>query len=314
MRALFFFLLGASLRASTPVSVEEIIHRSVEANQRDWNASPSFAHQEREVERKDGTVTDRAYQVITMDGTPYRRLIAIDGNALPPARERQEVQKEKQELARRRAETAEERKTRIEKYQKSRQQENLLMTQMAVAFTFHLAGEENVNGRPAYVLIAQPKADYRPINHEAKVLTGMRGKLWIDKEHFHWAKVEAEVIHAVTFAGFLARVEPGTRFLLEKEPVGEDIWQAKLFEVRVQASILFWSHNSVTTDTFRDYQKREMSRLETPSALEIQLQAQKIQHVPQGDDGEQPVPVDNQQPGQPGAAHLAERRDGVGVR
>ena len=128
------------------------------------------------------------------------------------------------------------------------------MSQMAIAFTFHLAGEENVAGRPAYVLIASPKPGYRPINRQAKVLIGMQGKMLIDKHEFHWAKVEAEVIHPVTFAGFLARVGPGTRFELEKEPVNGTlrgtIWQPKRFEVHVAASVLFWQRNSTTIDTF----------------------------------------------------------------
>ena len=300
---------------SVKLPVDEIIQRSVQANERDWKAGPTFEHQERDVEKKDGQVTDRTYQVVTMDGTPYKRLIAIDGHPLSAARERQEMQKEKQELARRRSETPEERRARIDKWQKNRQQENLLMTQMVTALTFHLAGEEDINGRPAYVLTAEPNPNYRPINREAKVLTGMRGKLWIDKQDFHWAKVEAEVIHPVTFGGFLARVDPGTRFLLEKEPVGDDIWQAKRFEMHVAASILFWGRNSAETDTYRDYQKGELSGLQTrPSALEVELETQKLEQIAQCDDGQQPVAVDHQQAGEAGAAHLCQRRDGVGVR
>jgi hypothetical protein len=247
-------LFSATLRAATPLSAEEIMRRSVAVNERDFQAEPSFSHQDHEIETKDGATTDRTYESVMMEGTPYARLIAENGRPLSPQRQREEQQKEVRERERRRSESFGDRERRIQKYREDREHDHLLMAQMAVAFTFHLAGEEIVAGHPAYVLIATPKPGYRPVNRQAKVLIGMQGKLWIDKEQFHWAKVEAEVIRPVTFAGFLARVGPGTRFELEKEPVaGTAVWQPQRFEVHVAASVLFWQRNSTTVDTFSDY-------------------------------------------------------------
>jgi len=188
-----------------------------------------------------------------MEGSPYRRLMAIDGQPLLPAKQRQEDQKERRELVHRRSETPEEREARIRKYEKERDQDHLLMAQMASAFKFHLVGEDTIAGHRTYILDAEPDPDYKPVNREAKVLTGMRGKLWIDQDQFHWAKVEAEVIHPVTFGGFLAKVGPGTRFILENEPVSGGTWQPKEFSVQVRSSILFWQHNSSSTDEYSDY-------------------------------------------------------------
>lgn len=83
----------------------------------------------------------------------------------------------------------------------------------------------------------------------------MKGKLWVDVEHYHWLKVEAEVIHTVTFVGFLARVGPGTQFELEKQPVGGGIWLPQRFEERVSASVLFWQRRFSTTDLFSGYRR-----------------------------------------------------------
>lgn len=207
--------MAVSLHAGTEMAAQEIIRRSVEANQKDWNAAPSYAHREREVETKGEEKTDRSWDVTMMDGSPYRRLVAVDGQPLPATRQRQEKQKQARELARRQAEPADERQLRIQKYQKDREHDHLLMTQMEVAFDFRLIGEDTVAGHPVYVLDAEPKRGYKPVNREAKVLTGMKGKLWVDKDGFHWAKVEAEVVRPVTFAGFLAKVGPGTKFVLE---------------------------------------------------------------------------------------------------
>ncbi len=276
------------------------MRRSVAVNERDWQAEPCFSHQEHEIEKKDGETLDHTYEVIMMDGTPYQRLIAENGRPLSPARQGQEEEKEAKERARRRSESLDERSRRIAKYRDDREHDNVLMSQMAVAFTFRLAGEENVAGRPAYVLIASPKPGYRPINRQAKVLIGMQGKMFIDKQDFHWAKVEAEVIHTVTFAGFLARVGPGTRFELENEPVNGTlrgtIWQPRRFEVHVAASVLFWERNSTTIDTYRDYRSETASgrKVGVRSAFDIHLELKKIQQIAQRDNRQQPVPIHHQ--------------------
>ncbi len=290
---LFLFAGSVALCLGAQLAPEEIIRRSIAANERDWQASPNYSNLDRTIEKKDDETSDKTYRVIMMDGSPYRELVAEGGQPLTPARQRQEEQKEKRELARRRAEVPEERQARIRKYQKEREQDHLLMTQMAVAFHFRLSGRDTIGGRSVYVLDAEPKADYRPPTREAKVLTGMKGRLWIDSEKFHWARVEAEVIHPVTFGGFLAKVGPGTKFVLEKEPVGNDVWQPKQFSVAVCASILFWSHNSTTVDTFSEYRQGGAlaeSGSPGPGAFQFQLEGQKIEQVLQSDD-RQKMPV-----------------------
>jgi hypothetical protein len=60
---------------------------------------------------------------------------------------------------------------------------------------FTLAGTQSVGAYQTYVLEANPRPGYRPNSAAAKVLTGMRGSLWIDQTSFRWVRVEAEVIH-----------------------------------------------------------------------------------------------------------------------
>jgi len=88
-----------------------------------------------------------------------------------------------------------------------------------------------------YVLDAAPNPHYRPPVEKARALTGMRGRMWIDKVNHHWAKVEAEVDKPVEFGLFIARVKPGTTFELEQMPVG-GVWLPKRFIQTVNASVL----------------------------------------------------------------------------
>jgi hypothetical protein len=234
---------------------EEIVRRSVIANENDWRAEPSYSHLDRTVETKDGEITDRTYEVRMLDGSPYRRLTAIGGDPISTTRRQQEDQQEKHELARRRGESPEQRQARIDKYRKDRDHDHLLMVQMAAAFKFKLSGEDTLDGHRVYILDATPNPSYRPPNREAKVLAGMRGKLWVDAERFHWVKVEAEVTHTVTFGGFIAKVGPGTMFELENAPVDADTWLPKTFSMHVRESILLWQRNSNVRDEFSDYRR-----------------------------------------------------------
>jgi hypothetical protein len=129
------------------------------------------------------------------------------------------------------------------------------MGQMAKAFDYTLTGEETVNGRRCFVLSATPKPSYQPINRDTRVLKGMRGRLWIDEQDYQWVKVHAEVFRPVAFGLFIAHVQLATEFTLEQRPVEGNLWLPSHFEVRVNASVLWWSRNSVDDETYTDYRR-----------------------------------------------------------
>jgi hypothetical protein len=274
---------SAFLRGGVEPSAEEIVRLSVQTNERDWQAEPGFTFDDREVTNKGERETDETHAVVMLDGSPYNRLIAVNGQPLSDEQQRQEMAKQQRELKRRCAESAAARRERIARYREERAHEHQLMAQMTIALEFTLSGEETIDGHRAYVLTATPKPGYRPIDRESKVLTGMQGKLWVDEEQYHWIKVEAEVIHSVSFLGFLARVEPGTRFELEKAPI-DGLWLPKRFEESVAASVLLWQKRSTTIDTFTNYHGDSGLQPQTSAGFHVHLQAQEIEQVAQGHD------------------------------
>jgi hypothetical protein len=191
-----------------------------------------------------------------IDCSPYQRLIEINGEPLDAAQRLAEAQKEQRERRRRAHESAEERKTRIAKYERDRRRDNQMMNQLSVAFTFKLVGTQTVRGFNVYDLKATPRPGYRPVNMSSQVLPGMTGELWIDQKTFQWVKVTAQVIHPVSIEGFLAQVEPGTHFELERSPVGDgSAWLVSHFAMSSNAKVLYmFSHSSQEDDTFWDYQ------------------------------------------------------------
>lgn len=258
---LIAFACSASLpsaQSSAGVNVASIIERSVATNTVDWKAQPQYSYRVLTMKAKGGVGAkvdqSRTFEVLMVEGSPYERLVGINGHPLGPAQERQEHDKLAREIRSRQNESPADRGARVSKYRSSRAEEHLLMQQMVGAFNFSFIDEESVDGVDCYVFEAKPKSDYQPPVEKARVLTGMRGKLWIDKSQYHWVKVEAEVIHPVEFGFFVAQVKPGTQFELEQGPVGS-VWLPKHFSQSVNATVfgLYGMHNREES-LYSDYQ------------------------------------------------------------
>ena len=198
-----------------------------------------------------------------VEGSPYNRLVAVNNEPLGKAQAQAEQLKWERESSRRRRESPDDRRARVAKYESERREEHLLMEQMRKAFTFSLAGREQVAGVDCFVLDAIPNPSYAV--EKARVLTGMKGRLWIDAVHYHWVRVRAEVISPVEFARFIAKVKPGTRFELEQAPVGE-VWLPKCFTETVNATVLgFYGMRTREEEHYSDY-RPQMFRAENASA------------------------------------------------
>lgn len=243
-------------------NVSTIIQRSAEANKRDWEAVPQFDNYERD-RTKDG---DKTYSVTMLYGTPYERLVAVNGHPLSAGQQKEEQRKYEAEIEKRQHESPEEKSKRIAKYNAERKRDQTMLDQMTSAFDFHVIGNRTLKGHKVYVLRATPRKGYRPPNRDSEVLTGMQGTLWIDHDTFQWVKVEAHVTNPVRIEGFLAKVEPGTRFELEKKPVADDIWMAAHFAMKSDAKVmLLFPHRDQEDDTFFDYHRAAPSQTEDSS-------------------------------------------------
>ena len=251
------FALGLLAAPSMNLAVPdagEIIKQSVTANQRNLAVASDFDHSERVLSR-DGT---RTYSVTMLLGSPYERLTAINDEMLSDDDKRRELQKLDAARMEREHETPEERTHRLEGHEKERRRNRRLLDELPQAFDFAVEGEQTVGKFDAYVLRATPRHDYQPPILEAEVLKGMEGRFWIDRQSFQWIKVEVAVTRPVTIQGFLAKLEPGTQFALEQQPVATDVWQPTHLSMRTRGRILFVFKQRTQIDTtFFDYQRVE---------------------------------------------------------
>jgi len=238
---------------SDSIDVQDLVRRAGSTMQSDWAAAPGFAFIQHDLTTSKGMTTRKTHQVFSIAGSDYYMPIAIDDEPLPADQQARELQRLKEEADRRSHETTMQALRRSEQYSKAREQNGVLLLEFTKAFDFTLMGEEMTNGRATYVLYAMPRPGYEPPNRTAKILTGMRGRLWIDKESSYLIKGEAEVLRSVSIFGFLARVLPGTRMELEMIPVTESVWLVSRFAVDMQLSI-FWRKSTKTTESkFSDY-------------------------------------------------------------
>jgi hypothetical protein len=249
---LVILALAPAVALAQKINVQQIIQKSVAANQRDFKEDANYNYKELDRSPKGS----KLYRVMMIEGTPYNRLIAVNGKPLSPDQDAEEEKKLQQTIQHRRSESSEDRQKRIAKYEKERKRDNAMMNELTKAFNFTVVGQRRIRGFNVWVLRATPRPGYQPANMETQVLTGMQGELWIDQKTYQWVKVTAQVIHPVSIEGFLAEVEPGTRFELEKSPVGNGIWETMHFSMHSNAKVLHvFGRESQEDETYFDYQR-----------------------------------------------------------
>ncbi len=246
------FSFGLATAVAQQPNIQEVIQKSVAANQTDFKAAPYYNYKERDRTGKGY----KLYQITMIDGTPYQRLLAVNDKPLSGSQRAQEEKKQQAVVEQRRSESSEDRQNRIAKYEKERRSDNDMMDQLTKGFDFTLLGQRKVRGFSVWLLKATPRPGYQPPNLETQVLRGMQGELWIDQQTYQWVKVTAQVVHPVSIEGFLAQVEPGTRFELEKSPVGSGIWQNSHFAMRSSAKVFYlFNRASQAEESYFDYRR-----------------------------------------------------------
>ncbi len=240
----------------------EIVRRSTDENRRSQKLAESYTFIERQDERgfdSHGRVqrhTVKSYDVTLTEGSPYRRLIARDDKPLPPDEERGEQRKLEKSIQQRRAETPAQREKRLADWHRKREHEREFLREVPDAFDFRTVGEETLDGRRVHVIDATPRPGFKPRTNDGKLLTKMKGRLWIDAETYEWAKAEAQTVDTISFGGFALRVGPGTRFSLQQARVNNEIWLPKQVTVTWQARLLLFKKLAGQVDyTYSDYKK-----------------------------------------------------------
>jgi hypothetical protein len=267
-RGRLFALLAASSTVFAQIAqsdipdVRQIVAESVTATQRHWRARTLYSYLERDENRHldpAGHVRSEELDVsraILVNGVQFEQLVERNGRPLSTEDER----KQKEELDKLKRLTPEQ---SAERLRKDEEENTSLVGEVPKAFDFQLAGEEVVDGRPAWVLQATPHPGYRAQGTYGKMFSKVAGKLWVDKRDFGWIKVDGYVIQPFSMGLFFARVLRGSHITMEQTRVAEGLWMPQHIEVRAAAKILFVK--SLVIDRVLTYSEYEPHQVGAPA-------------------------------------------------
>jgi hypothetical protein len=229
-----------------------IMSLSIVAAERSLLARDRYTYVERDQDRRldvHGQLKSENVDVtrmILVNGARFEQLVERNGQ-LPSAEERKKLDQDFEKL---KHETPQERTARQRKELENRS----VLRDLLEGFDYRLLDEEVLGGRAAYVLQVTPHPGYHARGKYGKMFSEVEGKLWIDKSDFGWIKVEGQVTQSFSMGLFVARVQRGSRIVLEQTNLGDAVWVPQRLEARGSARILFLK--SLTVErifTYSDY-------------------------------------------------------------
>ncbi len=196
------------------------------------------------------------YDVLEIYGEQVQKLIAKDDKPLSAKAAQKEDEKIQKLIDKRKNESESDRKKRLEKEEKDREDERQFVREVADAYNFKFVGIEKLEGRDNYVIDGDPKPGYQPVHKEAKILPKMRFRVWIDKSDSQMKKLDVQVIDTVSFGLFLARLHKGSRIVIEQTRVNDEVWLQQHIAVSVDVRLALLKDLALEVDVSdHDYKK-----------------------------------------------------------
>ena len=246
----------------TEAQIRDLIRNSADKDVENNKRKQDYTYIRRDEERKldnKGKVKStesKTYEIMILAGEHAEKLIAMDDKPLSEKDAKKEDEKIQKLVSKGEKESENDRKKRLAKAEKEREEERQFVREVADAYQFHLRGMEDVNGRPSYVIDADPLPGYKPRLKDAKILPKVRMRLWIDKVEQQWVKIDIECIDTFSIGLFLARVNKGSTIHVEQTRVNDEVWLPRYLNLKVDARIALLKNFDAEYDvTFRDYQK-----------------------------------------------------------
>ena len=248
--------------AAAQLSANEIVRRAMEHDISNWLKEKDYTFVQRIEQRElnsDGTVKStksETEEIIFLYGQPYAHLIKRNDQPLSDSEARKVEKKQNDTMDKRAQESPAERQKRLTDFEKRHHDEHAFLLEVPQAYDFRILGEEILNGRSAYVVMGDPRQDFRPRLNAARVLPKLRPKLWIDKDGYQWLKLEADVIDTITWGGFLVRLHPGSHIALEQSLVNNEAWLPFHAHISFDARVALVKAIRLDVDAqFSDYKK-----------------------------------------------------------
>jgi hypothetical protein len=255
----------------TEPQIRDLIRQAAENDLANDKKARDYTYIQREEEHKlDGkgqnkSTESRTYEIMVLYEEPVRKQVAKDDKPLSEKDARKEEGKIQKLIDKRKNESDSDRRKRLEKEEKDREESRLFVQEIADAYNFTHRGTETLGGRETYVIDAAPRPGYEPKLKQARILPKFRFRVWVDKAEKQWVKLDAECIDTISFGWVLARLHKGSRLLIEQTRVNDEVWLPKYVELKIDARVALLKQVSLEENvTFRDYQKFRSATKITP--------------------------------------------------
>ena len=206
-----------------------ILQRSIQAVKENSAKARNYAYRERRVvtdidsKGKPGDQESETWDVIALEGSTYRKLVARDDRPLSAKEQKKEDERLRKETERRRKENLEQRRRRLFSYEYHYQ---IPYSKLGDIYDLRMLPEEQAGGRRTWVLEGVPKLDFKPQTADEKEAVNFRLTLWLDQVEFLPVRIGLEVI------GDHSRLSKGSTSQIDLAKINDDAWLVQRTSIR----------------------------------------------------------------------------------
>jgi len=246
----------------SPDQIRDLIREAAERDIENDKKQRDYTYIQREEEHKlDGqgqvkSSESRTYEIMVLYEEPVRKLIARNNQPLSDSDARKEDEKVQKIIEKRKNESESNRRKRVGKQDHDREEARQFVKEIADAYNFRLAGEENLDGRETVVIDAEPRPGYEPHMKNARFLPKFHFRVWLDRAEKQWVKLDIQCIDTVSVGLFLARLHKGSSIQIEQLRVNDEVWLPKHVSLKLDARVALLKGINIAEDvSYRDYKK-----------------------------------------------------------
>ena len=242
--------------------IRVLIREAAEKDMENDKKQRDYTYIQREEEHKlDGngqvkSSESKTYEIMVLYEEQVRKLIAKDDKPISAGDAGKEEEKIQKIIEKRKNESEGDRKKRVEKQDKEREEARQFVKEIADAYNFRSAGDEMLDGRETLVIDADPRPGYEPHMKDAKFLPKFRFRVWVDRAEKQWVKLDIQCIDTVSVGLFLVRVHKGSSIQIEQLRINDEVWLPKHVLLKLDARVALLKGLNMSEDvTYRDYKK-----------------------------------------------------------
>ncbi len=210
---------------------------------------------------KDGSVAEvksEAFQVTPSPDGEYRRLIAKDGQPLPPEKEKKEEDKFQKYLKKQlKLSSAERERNTKEKLVGRLSRFQTRLREALEVYEFTELPLERVQGNRIRCFEFSPQPGYKAHSKGTKILNRLEGTVWIDPKQAQLVRLHIIFREDMKFFfGLFGRITKGSEAVADRHQAEDGLWLLENITASLEARLYFFKkYRRRITYSYSDYQK-----------------------------------------------------------